>query len=103
MEKRKIWFTFRLTIDLGKADVQDLQNPWIADAYLLSLISCNKPLNWRGANGRYVATFTLRAGETIVLSGIPEGATCRLEEVLTAQEQERYASSALVILKRRMI
>ena len=84
-------FNFRIVLDLAKADVYQNPVPWMYDEYLLDRIGSNQELTWtKSGEKKYTATFTLKADETIIVDGIPQGADYTLEEVLSESDRKLY-------------
>ena len=89
-------FNFRITLDLRNADAYQNAVPWMNDDYLMSFISSTEDLTWTEKDGKYTATFTVDADETVTIEGIAQGATYTVEEVLTAEEREQFTVTSKV-------
>ena len=89
-------FNFKITLDLSTADAYDNAAPWLDDAYLLGKISSSENLTWTKENGKYTATFTVDADETVTLRGIAYGVTYTVEEILTAEDRQWFTVTSQV-------
>ena len=90
-------FTFRIVIDFSTAAAYENPVPWMNDAYLLSLVSSSKELNWVLADeGIYTAMFTLQADETITIEGLAVGTGYAMREELTEEGRKVYMVSTQI-------
>ena len=89
-------FNFKITLDLSTADAYDNAAPWLDDAYLLGKISSSENLTWTKENGKYTATFTVDADETVTIRGIAYGVTYTVEEILTAEDRQWFTVTSQV-------
>ena len=90
-------FTFRIVIDFSTAAAYENPVPWMNDAYLLSLTSSSKELNWVLADeGIYTAMFTLQADETITIEGLAVGTGYAMREELTEEGRKVYMVSTQI-------
>lgn len=94
-------FTFRITLDLSRADIYQDPAPWMFDEYLLDRIESNQPLTWTNTGEKtYAATFTLKAGEAIAIEGLALGTGYTIEEVFSAEDWNNYRVTTLVSTNR---
>ena len=89
-------FNFKITLDLSTADVYENPVFWVNDEYLMGLISSTENLTWTQKDGKYSATFTVDADETVTINGIAQGTTFTVEEVLTAEDREWFSVTTKV-------
>lgn len=88
----QVWETydFRITLDFSTADVYTDGAPWMNDEYLMSFVSSTEDLIWNEKNGKYTATFTVDADETVTIEGLAQGATYTLEEIMTDEDRQWF-------------
>ena len=89
-------FNFKITLDLSTADIYTQEVPWMNDEYLMDFVNSAENLTWTEENGKYTATFTVDADETVNISGLAYGTTYTVEEILTEEEREWFESSAQI-------
>ena len=89
-------FHFEITLDFSTADIYAKNIPWMNDDYLMDFVSSSEDLTWTLENGKYTAGFTVDADETVTFSGIAQGSTYTVEEILTEEEREWFQSSAQI-------
>ena len=89
-------FNFQITLDLSTADVYTDAAFWMNDEYLMSFITGTEDLTWTEENGKHIATFTVKAGETVTIDGIARGATYTVEEILTQEDREWFTVTSQI-------
>ena len=89
-------FNFQITLDLSTADVHEEKIFWIDNEYLLSLVTCSEELTWTEEDGKYIANFTVDAGQTVTFENIAQGATYTVQEVLTEEDRQWFTTTCQI-------
>jgi hypothetical protein len=89
-------FRFRITLDLSTADVYTDAAPWMNDEYLMSFIAGTEDLIWTAENGKYTADFTVNVDETFTVSGIAQGSSYTVQEILTEEDREWFTVTSKI-------
>ena len=88
-------FNFRITIELPTEAWKEI-TPWIDDNYLLGKIVSDEELVWTAEDGKYTATFTVDAGETVTIGGIAQGTAYTVEEIQTEEDRKWFTVTSKV-------
>ena len=89
-------FNFRITLDLSTADVYTDAAPWMNDEYLMSFVTGTEELTWTEEDGKYTALFTVNADESFAISGIAQGSTYTVQEILTEEDRQWFTTTSQI-------